>query len=312
MLRLKANEKTGIWQIHGTVAGQRIRRSSGTRNKQTAQKELRRLEAEAWELIHSPYAQVVTFEAAALAYMQSNGETRFLAPLIKHFAGKDIQFIKPGHVRDAAKALYPGRAPATWNRQAVTPVQAVINFAAERGWCQPLRVARFKTKPPKRRAANREWLDAFMQAADEELATLALFMFTTGARISDALRITSINGRSVSMMTKTGPRDAIMSLELTERLNGPFRWKHRWSVYKLWRKACEDAGIDYLPPHQAGRHAFATEMVVRNRVDAKTAADLGGWKSTRMLEAYTHSEALEEVVDEVFGSSAKVDRVAKD
>ncbi len=302
MLKLKKVES--VWHVHGTIAGKRIRKSTGTDNRQSAQKELRRLEREAWEESHAPQVKQVAFEDAALAYIEQGGEMRFLAPVLTHFKGVDIVTIKSGHIHDAARTLYPSHKPATLNRQVITPVQAVLNFAAERGWRDPIRVTRFKAATPARRAADKAWLRAFMNACeDEELATLALFMFTTGARIGDALRIMSINGREVTMMTKAGKHTATMSRELMLRMTGPFRWKWRSAIYKPWKATCEAADIEYLSPHEAGRHAFATEMIVRNGIDPMTTRDLGGWKSTRMLERYAHPEGVDAVVDSVFGKS---------
>lgn len=308
-LEAKKDKKTGIYYAKGTVAGKRIRKSLKTSDPKIARELVRRMEADAWQA--GDAKEVVTFEMAALAYMQADGESRFLAPLIVHFQGRPIDEIQPGEIQDAARAIYKSRKPATWNRNAITPAQAVINFAAERGWCHPLRVPRFKAEKVERKAATEEWLRAFMEHAPENIAALALFMFTTGARISEALRVTreDIAGRQVSMTTKTGPRVALLTREMRlviESLpdEGPlFGFTSRSSVYNHWYGICDKAGIERLPPHQAGRHAFATEMIVRKGVDAKTTATLGGWKSPRLLmENYTHPEKLMEVIDDAFGA----------
>lgn len=308
-LEATKDPKTGIYYAKGTVNGKRIRQSLKTRDKAIARELTRRLEAEQWQA--GDVKEVVTFEAAALAYMQADGETRFMAPLIVYFQGRAIDEIQPGEIQDAARSLYPGRKPATWNRNAITPAQAVINFAADRGWCPPLRVTRFKTEKVERKAATEEWLRAFLEHAPDNIAALALFMFTTGARITEALNVTraDISGRQVSMTTKTGPRVALLTREMRlviESLpdEGPlFGYTSRSSIYNHWYGICDKAGIERLPPHQAGRHAFATEMIVRKGVDAKTTATLGGWKSPRLLmENYTHPEKLMEVIDDAFGA----------
>lgn len=157
----------GIWQVRGTVAGQRIRKSSGSGDEATARKFAARLERDAWERHLAPVSEVLTFEASALLYLEADREARFLAPLIHHFRGWDLADIRQGHIHDAARKLYPLAAPATWNRQVVTPVQAVINFAAERGHAAPVKVKRFKEDRAPRAAVDRAWLDAFMAKADE-------------------------------------------------------------------------------------------------------------------------------------------------
>lgn len=309
MLRLKKIE--GVWYVHGTVAGRRIRKSCRTGHKPTAHKERARIEVETWAERHDPQAGKVAFEVAAGAYLEAGGEGRFILPLLEHFKGQDITTIKPGNVQDAARKLYPGRKPATWNRNAVTPMRAVLSFAAERGWCSPIRIKSFSVEKVQRKAADREWLDAFMAKASPEIAALALFMFTTGARISEALNLewSGVQGRVAYTMSKNGPQEKHLSRELMLILQGlerknkrVFLYKSRSSVYNRWYEICDAADIERLPPHQAGRHAFGTEMIVRQGIDPATTAKLGGWKSPRILmETYAHPESLTDVVDQVFG-----------
>lgn len=46
-------------------------------------------------------------------------------------------------------------------------------------------------------------------------------------------------------------------------------------------------------------------MIVRNKVDPKTTADLGGWKSVKLLvENYTHPEKIRDVAERVFGENS--------
>ena len=302
---------TGIYQIKGTVAGRRIRKSAKTCDRRAAKLAARAIERKIWSDLADGKTEAVTFEMAAIAYMQSDRPIRFIKPLIKYFAGVPVRDILPGHVQDAAQAIYPTAKPATQNRQGITPASAILNHAAGRGWCALIRVGRFKEDKVARVAADREWLDRFMAEAEPWLAALALFMFTTGARISEALslRWEDVEGRNAHIRkTKSGAgRDCILSREtallfqaLAHDRERVFRYKSKRWVYSKWQAACERAGIDYIRPHQAGRHAFATEMIVRKGVDVMTTAKLGGWASPQMLARYAHPEGLEDVVDRVF------------
>ncbi|MGI9462477.1 MAG: tyrosine-type recombinase/integrase, partial [Aestuariivirgaceae bacterium] len=90
---------------------------------------------------------------------------------------------------------------------------------------------------------------------------------------------------------------------LSRRGSLVFGYETRHSIYKPWRVACKAAEIQYTPPHQAGRHSFATEMIIRNKVDIATVARLGNWKSHRVLsENYAHPENEGDMVDEVFST----------
>lgn len=301
---------SGKYRAHGTVGTKRIRKSLKTRNIKVARQLAVKIEEAEWTKQLDPNAKVLPFEVAALRYQLADGEKRFLDKLIIHFKGVDISTIKEGHIQDAARILYPGRAHGTWNRHVITPCQAVINHAAARGRCSRIKVARFKVELPIRKAADEKWLRKFMACAVPEIAALALFMFTTGSRISEALNVTfdAIDGRAVRMMTKTGPRTAYLTREMMLLLHGLehgekhlFRFRSRSSVYNHWYRICDEAGIERLPPHQAGRHAFATEMIVRRGMDVKTTAVLGGWKSPALLLArYTHSGNLVAALDAAF------------
>lgn len=318
-LKVKADPKTGIFQLSGTLGGYRIRESTKTRDRKAAEAAARATEREYWQRRAAGNAEVVMFETAVASYKRAGGDGRFTDPLTVHFAGTPVRDVLPGHVKDAAYAIYPTAKPATWNRQVLTPASAILNHAAERGWCAPIRIKRFEEERAQRRAVDRTWLDGFMAHASPELAALALFMFTTGARISDALSLewAGVTDRRALIETKTGRREAVLSREMVARLrtltrhnDRVFRYKSKRWVYTQWYAACDRAGIERIPPHQAGRHSFATEMIVRQRVDAQTTAKLGGWKSTRMLDRYTHPEKLEGVVDDVFGAPGPRERKA--
>ena len=142
-------------------------------------------------------------------------------------------------------------------------------------------------------------------------------MFTTGARLGEALSLGPDDIDLVSRVarlakTKNGdPHDYYIVPEMGEVLaelplrNGRvFGYTQRRHIYAAWKETCGRAAIDYVPPHQAGRHSFATEMIVRGKQDVSTTAALGNWKSPRMLlERYAHAEKLREASDRVFGKT---------
>ncbi|MGH1579105.1 MAG: tyrosine-type recombinase/integrase, partial [Planktotalea sp.] len=57
---------------------------------------------------------------------------------------------------------------------------------------------------------------------------------------------------------------------------------------------CKRAGIQYLSTHQAGRHGFFTELVVRQGVNPVTAAKAGRWSDPSLpIRIYAHAETDE-------------------
>lgn len=324
--KLRLKKRGHVWYACGTIAGRRVRKSLGTGERRRAEEIAAQLEARLWKGAVYGEGAIRTFEEAALSYLEAGGEGRFLPPLLHHFRGRQIGAIRPGDIVNAALTLYPAASAATRNRQVITPARAVINHAAQLGWCAPIRVRRFAERPVRRTAVDRRWIDRFMAAAlaaaprrpaNPWLAALALFMFTTGARIGEALALTwadiDLPARRASIrMGKTGgdTRAAALTTEMVVMLaNLPrtakvFRYASRHSVIKAWRATCARAGIEYVPPHQAGRHSFATALN-RAGIDPRTAMEAGGWKSARLyLERYVHTDGRLDRIAAVFEAPA--------
>lgn len=295
----------GIWRLTGTVAGQRIRRSSKTGDRAIAQQIANRIEARVWKSHLYGEEAVTTFEEAALAYMKDGGERRFLSPLIAFFRDRPLRTIRPAEIRNAARKLYPGCSGATLNRQAISPARAVVNFAHGQGWCPPIRVEGFETKPPPRSTVDADWISAFRADAFARrlpyLAAIARFMVESGARIGEVCDILpgeclpqerlvrlydTKNGDDYDVTLSPGMAAELAALK--PRRGKAFGYASRHCIYGPWRSTCRRAGIAYVPPHQAGRHSFATMLDEEGWTGAQI-ADAGRWKSTRLVsETYIH------------------------
>lgn len=184
-----------IWHYRGTVARRRLRGSTGTSDRETAERIKAETERAAWRRYLDGPAAAVTFAQAAIAYRQAEKPTRFLARVEDHWRDTPLREITAEAVRQAARKLYPAATGATRNRQGIVPTVAIINHAASLGWCSPMRAVRFdgddaKVKTP----ATSAWVEAFArQAAADGLphfAALVLFLFGTGARVGEAAALT--------------------------------------------------------------------------------------------------------------------------
>ena len=324
---LKINKRGDFWHISGTVNGHRVRESTRTTDRVVAEAIKAKRQ---WELEQSRVfgtSSVLTFGAAVAKYLDAGGSERFLLPLMDRWENRLVSEIKPGEVRLLAREVYPTASTDTWRRQVVVPVRAVINCCADQGLCQPLRVRAFSKDERRRQnhatgrreyratAVGGEWIAGFRSVAKPNLGALALFMFTTGARIGEAVDLTwddldlqeaiaqirvGKNGGEIGLAYLTSEMVAVLAnLDGTRRV---FGYSRRHSVYAPWKKACAMAGLDYIPPHQAGRHSFATAMIVKAGADVATTARLGRYKSTRLLvETYTHGDD-QHVIESVFGN----------
>jgi integrase len=303
----KKKHSNGVFYATGTVAGRRVRQSLGTRDKQQAEEARAQLEARLWA--ESVYGAGTTcmFEDAAVAYLQDGRDGRFLEPLLKHFRGRALRSIKPKDIRDAAKKLYPAGSAATLNRQVIAPARAVINHAAQEGWCDSITVRQFSVEKPKRTAIGADWILAFQKEAErrsnKRLSLLCRFLFETGTRISEAVRLTPadidhVNRRANLGKLKNGEVGFANFSEALRKdlvdlapINGRvFGYESRHSIYGVWKNVCKAAGIPYVPPHQAGRHSFASALHAAGWKD-KDIADAGRWKSVRLVQdTYIHTE----------------------
>ena len=315
-MALKLTRRGEIWWISGSVAGARIRKSAGTSDRRTAEALALKLETDARKLDEFGPEAVLTFGAAVGIYLDAGKPERYLAPIFAKWEHRLVRTIKPGNVIDLAAELYPEAKPGTRNRQVITPVQAVINHAAERGLCAPVKIKRLKVPKPIRRVASMEWLEAFVAHANPRMAALALFMAMTGTRVSNAvaLRWEDVDlesGTALLHKTKNGepvqltlPPRLLRALKAFNDRDGKvFGYKTRQSIQTAWKSAETRAAIPHVSPHDAGRRLFATQMLIAG-IDPVTIAKAGGWQSPRMvLDVYAQPSDVKNAVEKVFGTN---------
>jgi integrase len=315
---LRLYRRGKIWHYRGTVAGRLLRGSTKTASKETAQRIAVDIEQRTWKGRLDP-ALVLTFAQAAMLYRQAEKSDRFLRKIEDYWKDTPVKDMTAGAIRAASITLYPNTGPATRNRQAIVPTQAVINHAAEHELCQHIRVARFEVARKAKEPATWEWVQAFMAAAVKpNLAALACFMYLTGARISQTLGVqwgdVDFQTRKVLIRaTRKGDDDrfAHMPNELIaalanipgNRSGAVFGFKSRGNCKTQWAGAIRRAGIKYLSYHRC-RHGFATGLLDKG-VNPITVAKRGGWKDARhVFETYGHDVAAEDVTDILTGTPA--------
>ncbi|WP_372573884.1 tyrosine-type recombinase/integrase [Ruegeria jejuensis] len=258
----------------------------------------------------------LTFAEAVTLYDAKPAEAGYLIPITKLIGSEFVSAIKPGHVRDLARTIYPDCATDTWHRQVITPVSAVINNAHDKGKCAPIRIKSYtaqqridqdrkrgKQSREPRKAGSWDWIRAVQPGTNPYVAAGLEFMFETGLRISQLVAIEPRdcdlqNARVRIIASKGHPEQWIsisMAMVVVLANLKPRRPHNRKLGYKLpmrvfgyadrsgftaeLRRACKRAGVEYLSPHQAGRHGFYTELRVRQGVDPVTAAKAGRWSN---------------------------------
>lgn len=329
---LKVYWRDGFAHLYGTINGQRIRKSLETRDPQIAAARKAEEEARLQRAAIYGIEKEATFAEACICYLENQAPPRnFLEPILKEMGRMKLADIKPGQIRALAKKLYPGRKPQTWNRQVIVPISAVMNHAHDLGMCPPMRIKRFAPQDEAiKRAIDRDWIDRFRaDAVNSYIAAYALFLHTTAARSTEAIRLRPSDldlehRRGVSpIRTKTGSRREFwLTEEMAEELKRLPPKTIRWGKYKgevrifgwadckgpiePWKETCRRAGLDYVTPYEAGRHSFATEGITRQERNPVMVAKIGNWKDTRtLLKNYAHPEKMEQFVEEVYGRKPK-------
>lgn len=257
------------------------------------------------------------FSQAAIQYRAAEKPTRFLQKVEDYWRDTPVKSITPGAIRQAAIDLFPDASAATRNRQAIIPTQAIINHAAGLELCPPIRVKRFPVETKVKEPATWEWVQAFMAHSSPHLGALACFMFLTGARISEALRLTWDDvdlpaGKALVKQTKVGserrahlPPPLVAALaNIPHRVGKVFRYSSRNTAKPVWRNTIARAGIAELSFH-ACRHGFAT-AALHAGIDPVTVAKRGGWKSPQHVFAtYGHAMDDETVTDRITQTERK-------
>jgi integrase len=159
--------------------------------------------------------------------------------------------------------------------------------------------------------------------APERIRVLTIFLFCTGCRLGEALRLdwneVDLNRRHCAFVnTKNGGhRGAILAEWLfVELANVPGEHKGlvfpipRSSVYYPWAKMCRAAGVTDFTPHDC-RHSWATWMRMGGKVDLRALMNFGGWDDPKSVIRYNHvhSDEMKPAIDAItFGKAPSKDR----
>jgi integrase len=299
-----------IWSYRGTVAGRRLRGSTGTTDKVRAERIASDKETGEWKgHLDGPIA-VLTFAKASILYRAAGKptnrrQTKYLERVEDYWKDTLVKDITSGKVKQCALALYPDDSDATRNRQAVTVTRAVINHCAELELCAPLRVKGFrKTQGKIKKPVTLEWALTLSKYARPVIKALVLQMFVTAERFGEVHRTEwadyDFHQRTIRIRdTKTGkhrdahmPNQLLVALANLARDKRPF-WRSETTLRRYWDQdvattADTVVGFERLTFHSC-RHGFATSML-RKGIDPKTAATLGGWNDVALfMETYAHA-----------------------
>lgn len=234
LIKLKASP---YWYVRGTVRGQPVFRTTGVEGRDAADALRVRWEQELIDASIYGAKAVKTFEEAAVSYLKRPGasmrERRFVIPIAEEIGRLRLMDVNQSAIDDYAQRFYPKAAPATIQRAIVTPITSVMNHAARRQWCGPVRFERPKAPPGRKRWASYDEAGRIVSAASGHLQPLLLFLVLTGARVAEAVEL---DWKDVDL-------------------------DHAWVVFRVTKRNDEDRGVPLHPavvdalrklPHRAG------------------------------------------------------------
>lgn len=281
-------------------------------------------------------ARAVSFREAGRLYLEHLEATggkdvakkrqRLELHLFPHLGGLQLSALTQTDLRRYSATRAKERAsPATINRE-LAVVSHLLGLAAnpeELGLLPglPFRVQRMKepeSKPVYLKPAEAQaLLAAAAQDPNDHVFAFCMVGLHTGMRRDSILRIRydelDLERRILWVdRDKAGERQQPMTRELCEFLaaymaNRPGPWLfpsakaasgHATNVYKAFRRVVKAAGLGSLiTPHKL-RHTMATNAAHAG-VDAATLQAMGGWRSRRMVERYTHASAMRDAMDKL-------------
>lgn len=312
---LTIKKRGNTYHYSGTVAGRRLRGSTGTTDKARAERIAAERESDEWKRHLDGPGAVLTFAKAALLYKAAGKQIKYLPKIAAYWKDTLVKDMTAGAIRQSAIDIYPVAGGATRNRQVITPTQAIINHCAEMEMCPPIRVRRFKFERKIKKPITVEWLDTFCAHARPGNIALATFMFATACRIAEARRLEwkdiDFTERTVLIRdNKTKkerlanvPARLLVAMANLSRDARPFpepesTLRRHWDV-DVSRAASAVPGFERLTFHSC-RHGFATKML-RDGVDPKTASELGGWDDIGLfMETYAHAIRDARLTESIF------------
>lgn len=276
-LRIVSRAGTRILYVRGTVRGQSVFESTGTAERERAEAYRAKREAQLWDDSVFGTRASVTFAHAVESYLRakppSPSTVLLVGRLLDHFKTIPLRRIDQNAVDRAYDVLLkPLASPSTRLRGVLTPLNAILEHAARRGWCDRPNFERPKPPPSRIAFLLPEQARAVIHHAAPHMRPLLVFLLCTGARVSEALELDWADvdlraGRVTFRRTKNGrerrydlPPAAIAALSTLPHRAGrvfrpPPRRDRRTGAYAdndrsaggqfktAWAGACRRAGL---------------------------------------------------------------------
>src|SRR5258708_26391552 len=180
-----------FYLILGMEAGVQYEVSSRTTDKRLAKQRLDQLKE---KIAGAPAAgQRITFAQAAELYRAFRKpravELKRIDKVVRELGRRRVAELRHADLVAAADRMFPGRAPATLNREVMRPCASILHYAAENDYCGWLRVKLFEEPRPQARPVRPEAIEQLINATEGRQQLLLLWLSHHGTRITPTLGV---------------------------------------------------------------------------------------------------------------------------
>ena len=301
------------WLFVTAPDGERIRRSTGTKDKETAQEYHDYLKVELWRVHKLGEKPRRTWQEAAVQWVREkdhkanlNEDKAKLKWMDQFLRGKYLDEINRALIFEIAEAKKAEASPATSNRY-LALIRAILRMARDEWeWLDHIPKVKMYPEPKKRvRWITREESAQLLTELPVHLADLAAFTLATGLRQRNASflkwdQLDMERGMAWIHADESKSRKAIVVPLNNDALNVLHRVRETHPVYvftyqgkpvartttKAWYAACKRAGIKSFRWHDL-RHTWAS-WHVQSGTSSQELMELGGWSCIEMVLRYAH------------------------
>lgn len=335
-MAIRKNKQSGVWWVDITPpGGQRVRRSTGTKNKREAQEYHDQLKAELWRIEKLGEKPKRSFEEGCVRFLQASAGQSDYRTKIRHvkywrevFAGRSLCSITSDDIYaglPAYRTFDDGRKPrvitaATKNRY-LASIRRIFSLAHKADWIDKVpNLTNYREPDVRVRWITKELAKQLIESIHLPwMRDVCEFALHTGARANEILTLEwenvdldagvawVINSRAKSGRARSLPLNAEALSLLRKRKQKGGQWVFTRSTgrpiseidRRVFNKACEKAGIVDFRFHDL-RHTWAS-WHVQAGTPLFILKELGGWETLEMVRKYAHLDAshLAEYADHV-------------
>jgi integrase len=298
-----------VWWAYVSVGGQRVRRSTGTQDREKAKAFHDQLKVDLRKRKDEGHTLADAIKLWLKVKERSDREKSAIRVFLKSFPSRPLSKITGHDIHDALLSYKASTAERT-----LSNIRAALKLASDRKWCEPIKIPKRKVKSTDFRWLTIEEWKRLEAELPEHLRYMASFAVYTGIRQSNVF---NLQWKDVDLPSATAwikPSEAKgrktipiplskRAVELLEALKGKsevYVFTYRGNPIKSPKTAFSKAlvrakiylrkeGDEYVSDFRWHdlRHTWAS-WHVQNGTPLKVLQEMGGWASIEMVMKYAH------------------------